>query len=289
MTAKGNTYRRRRAARKRKLSPKAALLGIAVIMLCYGVACALDSYIPRRKATEALTGYDAAALSLVTLPAETPQIMKDYEGFTVSFNPECHQPNYVAWELTATEADGELPRSSKFKADRQMPGCATLDDYRNSGFDRGHMAPAADMKWSEQAMADCHYLTNICPQDRKLNGGRWATLEGRCREWARRDSAIIIIAGPVLNDIMTRTIGPSEVPVPERFFKIILSPYVNPPRAIAFIMPNSPEVDPLEKLTVSVDQVEQITGFDFFSALPDSIEDAVERQYNFRDFDRKNK
>ena len=221
------------------------------------------------------------------MPDDLPSITKQYTGFSLSFNKVWHVPNYVAWELTADETYGETPRKSIFKPDNDIPGTPLLDDYRKSGFDRGHMAPAADMKWSADAMDDSHYLTNICPQDHSINGGCWSTLENKCRQWARRDSAIIIITGPILTDEITRTIGKSEIAVPERFFKVILSPYVNPPRAIAFIMPNTPTRDGIQTMATNVDQIEQITGFDFLSCLPDEIENEVEQQAKYNDFDRR--
>lgn len=228
-----------------------------------------------------LDGYD---LCKVVIPDETPEIMCFYTGFTVSFNPAWHVPNYVVWELTAQETDGSGRRNNNFAPDPGVMGCATLADYRRSGFDRGHMAPAADMKWSDRAMRDCHYLTNIAPQDHQLNSGRWNSLEQKCRTIARRDSAIIIITGPVLTDRITRTIGPSQVAVPERFFKVILAPYANPPRAIGFVMPNRQVPDPMGALAMTVDQVEEITGFDFFSDLPDEIENQIESTLRLRDW-----
>lgn len=231
----------------------------------------------------------ATELTQVVIPDETPEIMVDYEGFTVSFNPVHHQPNYAVWELTADKAYGSVARTSKFKSDPDVYGCATLDDYRKSGFDRGHMAPAADMKWSSKAMDDSHYLTNISPQDHTLNGGRWATLESKCREWAMRDSAIIIVCGPVLSDRLPRSIGPGKVSVPERFFKVILAPYTTPPRAIGFIMQNTGEKTGISTSAVSVDEIEDITGFDFFSALPDEIENDIEATFNYAHWQRKDK
>lgn len=226
-------------------------------------------------------------LAEVEIPKGVSEIKVDYTGFTISYNPQMHQPNYGAWELTASKAQGDLPRKSKFRPDPEIDGCASLDDYRNSGFDRGHIVPAGDMKWDTQAMDDSHYLTNISPQEHNLNGGRWATLENKCREWAIRDSVLIIIAGPILSDEMPRHIGKNEIPVPERFFKVILSPYTIPPRAIGFVMPNQAPQEGLEALAVSVDQVEAMTGFDFFGCLPDDIENEIEskanyRQWNFR-------
>lgn len=224
---------------------------------------------------------DVESLCRVVIPDDVPEIWLRYEGFNVSFNPAHHQPNYSSWELTGEEVDGAGERKSNFRADKDVYGCATLADYRNSGYDRGHMAPAADMKWSTQAMADCHYLTNICPQDRKVNGGIWNTLENKCRAWAERDSAIIIICGPVLSDYMPKTIGQSQVSVPARFFKVVLAPFTNPPRAVGFIIPNYPVDATLESMSMSVDDVEAATDFDFFSALPDDIENFVESRNSY--------
>ena len=120
-----------------------------------------------------------------------------------------------------------------------------------------------------------------------MNSGRWSSLEKLCRQWAQRDSALIIVTGPVLSDYLTRTIGPSHVTVPDRFFKVILAPYADPVRAIGFIVPNTPTSDGLESMATSVDRVEEITGFDFFSALPDDVETVVEQQANMRDWNRR--
>ena len=106
-------------------------------------------------------------------------------------------------------------------------------------------------------------------------------LEEKCRNWARIDSAIVIVAGPVLSDELTETIGSTGIVVPERFFKVILSPYANPPRANGFIMNNGYVEGGMQKAAVSVDSVEKVTGHDFFSQLPDSIEEQVEAECRF--------
>ena len=283
MANKSNTYRRRRNSRpNNNKRPKFLSVLLILVLLGIGVIYAFDY-------TEASTGitFQDKDLERVVIPDETPEIIKEYTGLVVSFNPAHHIPNYVVWELTETEAQGTEPRSSKFKVDPDVLGCPTLEDYRNSGFDRGHMAPAGDMKWSAQAMLDSHYLTNMCPQDRSINSGRWSTLESKCRQWALRDSSLIIVSGPILSDELTRAIGRTQVSVPERFFKVILAPYANPPRAIGFIVPNSPTSDGVESMAVSVDRVEEITGFDFFSALPDDVENTIEAQTNYRDWNRR--
>lgn len=222
---------------------------------------------------------------VVTNPALS-QVMVQYTGMTVSYNPDLHLPNWVAYELTADEADGSEPRYNTFRADPDVPGCATPDDYRNTGFDRGHIAPAADMKWSPEAMRESFLMTNITPQDGRLNRGAWSKLEEKCRQRARRDSAVIIIAGPVLTDTIDMHIGATGVAVPRRFFKVILSPTATPPVAIGFIMPNSYVEGGMQQCAVSVDSVESVTGHDFFSALPDDIEAAVESTHNFTRWSR---
>lgn len=281
-------YLDRRRKNPRPMPPKAkATIAVFAVIAIAAAALAIFAKGPEKIDINKDGEIDAEALMTVVLPDETPSIIKDYNGFTVNFNPAHHQPNYVVWELTGQETDGKVPRASKFKTDSDVYGCATLDDYRNSGFDRGHMAPAGDLKWSNQAMNDSHYLTNICPQTHKLNGGQWSSLENKCRQWAQRDSAIIIIAGPILSDQINQTIGDSQVSIPERFFKVLLSPYSNPPRAIAFIMPNFPPYPSIEASTTSIDNVEEITGFDFFSALPDEEEEYLEAQANYRDWNRQ--
>ncbi|MCH5222295.1 MAG: DNA/RNA non-specific endonuclease [Muribaculaceae bacterium] len=283
-------YQQRRAERERppRFNKRNYIFIAVALLIVSGAVVAIAQCNGGEKDAGALYR-NVEELQLVKLPDGTPEILKEYTGFTVSFNKLHHQPNYVAWELTAAEARGSLPRSSNFRPDFSVDGCATLDDYKNSGYSRGHIAPAGDMKWSTQAMEDSHFLTNICPQTTQLNGGRWSTLENKCREWAIRDGAIVIISGPILSDSISRTIGRSRVSVPDRFFKVILAPYVNPPRAIGFIMPNDPPYDALEAMATSVDIIEQITGFDFFSALPDEIEDKIEQEVKFRDWNRRSR
>lgn len=205
----------------------------------------------------------------------------DYEGFIVNFNPSQHIPNYSAWKLQGSKTEGEVKRSNKFRADELVRGCATLADYKKSGWDRGHIAPAADFKWSQTAMDNSHLLTNICPQDKSCNSGIWNRIEILSREWAKRDSVLYIVAGPMPMKNPAHTIGESKVAVPEKFFKVILAPYANPPRAIGFIVDNAPFRGKPYQFEATVDEVERLTGYDFFSALPDDIETKVESESRY--------
>lgn len=213
-------------------------------------------------------------------------LLKKYTGFTVMFNPENHTPDWVGWELLASETDGENSRGNRFWNDSELDGCAYTEDYRNAGYDRGHLCPAADQKWSARAMEDCFSLANIAPQDHALNSGAWSTLEKKERQWAKRDSALVIVAGPIYNDSDNNKIGSTGVRVPSAFFKVFLAPYVEKPRAIGFIYPNMKSVGNMENYAVTVDEVEKITGLDFFSALPDSIEDFVESHKLFKEWNQ---
>lgn len=221
-------------------------------------------------------------LEVKTAPG-LPEQIKEYTGFTVSFNEKTHMPNWVSWELTADKTSGPAVRKGKkFFKDYDIRGCAAHRDYSGSGYTRGHMAPAADMKWSEEAMIDCFSMANICPQVQELNSGTWGKVENKCREWALRDSALIIIAGPVINPpAPDEFIGDIEVAVPKQFFKVILAPYANPPRAIGFLMPQGKVFGGMQTTVVPVDSIEALTGHDFFFALPDSVETLIESKAQF--------
>lgn len=205
-----------------------------------------------------------------------PEQIIFHTGHTVSYNKNWKIPNWVSYELTIDETMGSEKRHDKFMCDPHVTtGSATLADYRNSGYDRGHMVPAADMKWSTSAMKESFYLSNICPQHKNLNQKRWKDLENKVREWAIADSAIIVICGPIVNEA-PKCIGSNKVTVPHGFFKVVLSPYKKTPQGIGFIFDNEHCSQPLRSHIVTIDSVESLTKLDFFSPLPDDIEDLLE-------------
>ena len=224
-------------------------------------------------------------LEKVILPSHLSSQLKEYEGFTVSFNKDNATPNFVAWELLGSEVQTGVERSDNFWQDIEIEGCPSYSDYTRSGYDRGHICPAADQKWSEKAMSDCFVMANICPQDHSLNAGAWNTLENKERIWAQRDSALIIIAGPLYSEEDKQFIGKdTKVRVPGAFFKAFLAPYVDQPRAIAFVYPNMTSPGNMENYAMSIDDLEEILGFDLFSSLPDEIEKDVEKSFSFREW-----
>lgn len=223
----------------------------------------------------------------VGMPEGLKSQIRDYTGFRVSFNKDRRTPNWVAWELSGARTEGPSKRSNRFWQDYSVEGCSSVDDYRKSGFDRGHMCPAAEQKWSEEAMRDCFVFANICPQDRALNSGAWNALENKERAWAKRDSAIVIIAGPIYDrSAGERSIG-NGVRVPDAFFKILAAPWIDKPRGIAFVYPNMHSPGNMQTYVMTIDQVEKITGYDFFEKLPDDLENEIESKASFREWNRR--
>ena len=128
-----------------------------------GIIVLVCNYIIARNKVDSpsLAQLSAIELQNVVVPDSLPDFRIEYSGHSVYFNPEWHIPMAVAYELLVSEADGMLPRHKNFERDNAIAGCATPTDYTNSGFDRGHMAPAGDMKWDRQAMNDSFKMTHI--------------------------------------------------------------------------------------------------------------------------------
>lgn len=205
-------------------------------------------------------------------------------GYTTSYNSDWLIPNWVAYDLTKPEVDGTVPRPKReFEPDPLAKGkSAEHRDYTNSGYSRGHMAPAADMKWSEQAMNESFYLSNVCPQIADLNGGVWQKLENRVRALAT-EATVYVCCGPVVGNKPQR-IGENGVAVPDRFFKVLCMQRKGRWQAVGFVFPNSACRGSMFDYAVSVDEVESLTGHDFFHNLPDEVETAIESAWKMKDW-----
>jgi endonuclease G len=239
--------------------------------------------ITTKQTTQTITTHmpSAKELEAPTLLTPRQEQIIHHLGYTVSYNKQTKLPNWVAYELTRVETQGNEKRNNRFIADPLVKGIiATNADYNHSGYDKGHMAPAADMKWSPEAMKESFYFSNMCPQRPGLNRKGWKVLEEKVRDWAIADSAVVIICGPILEK-SPKTIGRNQVVVPKKFFKVILSPFAKPIRAIGFLFDNDEATAPLRSYAVTVDSVEHLTGMDFFAPLPDNIERTVEGKCNY--------
>ncbi len=216
-------------------------------------------------------------LVMQTSPKGTPEQILKRTGYVASYNKTTLLPNWVAWHLTAERTEGSAKRSGvDFAEDTEVPEPRATDwDYYNSGYDRGHMCPAADNKWSKKAMEESFLFTNMCPQNGNLNRGDWNEMEMACRKWAKKYGDLYIVCGPILYKGKHKTIGKNKVVVPEAFFKVVLRTG-DDPQAIGFIYKNTSGNRPKDSYVNTVDEVERITGIDFFPSLPDDVEKNVE-------------
>lgn len=228
---------------------------------------------------------NGADIGLCVPIADRPEEMLRHGRFTVSYNAQTACPNYVSWCLTAAQTSGHVSRDgADFLPDPLLAPAkqVTTDDYRGSGFDRGHMCPAADNRYDGRAMTECFYMSNICPQDHALNAGAWATLEKACRRWAVQEDSIIVVCGPIFDE-QPATIGRAHrISVPCGFFKCVLSLRAGAEKAIGFVYTNTAERQSLDRAATSVDEVERLTKMDFFAALPDSLERRLEARYSLK-------
>lgn len=209
------------------------------------------------------------------------------DNYIISYNQTMLNPNYVGWELTAEETIGELPREEKFSPDPALPENLRIDtyEYSNSGFDRGHMAPAADMKFSPKAMEESFYMSNVCPQTHKLNAGGWLVIEERCRKWAKQEGKIYIICGPIYEQNTPKFIGKNvQIRVPDAFFKVVIAPNSEKPKGIGFYFLNNTETQAWRNAARTIDEIEQLTGYDFFHILPDELENKIESSFNIKEW-----
>ncbi|NVO20299.1 MAG: DNA/RNA non-specific endonuclease [Bacteroidetes bacterium] len=203
-------------------------------------------------------------------------------AYSLSYNEAFEQPNWVAYELTSEETQGNVKRTNKFAVDPLVStGTADKADYARSGFDTGHLAPAADMSWSPIAMKECFYYSNMSPQRPGFNRGIWKQGEELVRNWAKEYGSIYIVTGPILSKGLP-TIGHDHVAIPVYFYKVILDYQPNRIEGIGLVMKNESSKMPLQSFAVSIDNVEKMTGIDFFPLLPDDIENKVEGQLDIK-------
>jgi endonuclease G, mitochondrial len=202
------------------------------------------------------------------------------KGYLLAHSSDNKTPFWVIEHLTAEKANAKLPRQDKFVPDPDLKKGerAELSDYQGSGFDRGHMAPSADMQWNKQAMIESFYLSNMVPQvGEGMNRGIWKDLEEYIRNWAINRDELYIITGPIYEGGVNKTIGKNKVGVPSHLYKIVYDPYRA--EAIAFIMPNEKlNTEDMPKHIVTIRNIEQKTGLDFLSNLDKQVQDVIENK-----------
>lgn len=218
------------------------------------------------------------------IPLELPQYaenrkVKHYSSYTVSYNSETLNPNWVAYELTREKSNGNVVTRKGYHFVQDVDfGVKQADyyDFSNSGWDKGHLAPAADMKWDATAMKDCFYFTNCCPQNHDFNSGIWENLENNVRSWARKFGKVYVVTGPIFTDNTYGKLGVNEVWIPDMFFKACLAPKGAEYIAIGFVIENGNVSGNLNSFACAVDELEDRIGMNLFFNLDDSIESVAE-------------
>lgn len=222
---------------------------------------------------------DAVAQAVATkAPAglELPSYTDDEDiivhlGYTASYNHVSLCPDWVAWELTAEEANGQNDGQYSFSRDPDVRfPKASREDYSRSGFDKGHMAPRADMRWSCQALEESYYFTNICPQDHEMNSQAWRKIEELTRRLAKRYGSVFIVCGPIFGGDNPRKIG--GVSVPNAFFKALAVSTADGYRTVGFLVDNNPQSFSPRHYAVSVDSVEAVVGRNLFPLVDEEAE-----------------
>ncbi len=208
------------------------------------------------------------------IPHSDGQIIS-HTHYTLSYSEENEQANWVYYALTPDMVKGTVSRTDDFREDMAIEErSASLQDYKGSGYDRGHLAPAADMKLNRTSMSESFYLSNMSPQEASFNRGGWKNLEQLVRTWCLEEDTIYVVTGPIFQN-NKGTIGLNQVTVPGYYYKVIYDP-TNEVKMIGFIMPNEKLTNNLDSYTVAVDEIEKRTGIDFFSQLDDDIEEFLE-------------
>ena len=248
-----------------------------LLMVIFLVIIVLVILINLRKGGKETFPIDFDKTAFNYLPTSNTNQLVQHTHFTLSYSEKDEQAEWVAYQLTLNELRNAAERNDNFREDpKVLSGSATPDDYRRSGYDRGHLAPAGDMGFSEEAMSESFYMSNISPQDRAFNRGIWRTLETQTRDWAAESGSLYVVTGGVLTEKIKVIGTKNKVSVPKYFYKVLLDLEESDVKAIAFLLPNEGSDAPLSQFVISIDSLESMTGIDFFPALPDDLEEKLE-------------
>jgi len=210
----------------------------------------------------------------------------EHLAYSLDYNEDYEQADWVFYELTKEEVlNKNVPRKDKFIKDPTPTVTSALPtDYYKSGYDRGHLCPAADNRWSQEAMEESFYMSNMSPQDPDLNRKIWAELEEEVRKWAVENEKVFVVTGPILADGVKKKIGQSNVAVPNYFYKVVADLTGDEIKGVGFIFSNGENNGELKYYACSIDMVEERTKIDFFPNLDDYIEKQIETDVNYEDW-----
>ncbi len=233
------------------------------------------------------TPYKAVEFDASFLPSSTTGAIVNHNYFTLSYSEEHEQAEWVAYELSDRDlVKNDFDRPYFIEDKSVKTRSADWRNYKNSGYDRGHLCPAADRGFSYDAFKETFLTSNISPQDHEFNAGIWNRLEQKVRYWAETYNGVYVVTGGVLKGNM-KTIGDENVSVPNQFYKIVVAVSGENYKAIAFLIPNKASSESFYNYAVSIDEIEEVTGIDFFPNLDDAVEDNLEKMKNLKAWGRK--
>jgi len=221
------------------------------------------------------------------LPTSTTGQIIHHEAYSLSYSEIHEQAEWVAYELKKSQLATTNFKRPYFEVDNAVKtGAADWRNYKNSGYDRGHLCPAGDRNYSKLAHDETFLTSNISPQKHTFNAGIWNTLEQKVRYWASKYDGVFVVTGGVLKGKM-KTIGIEKVAVPNQFYKVLIAMNNGDPKMIAFLLPHENSNKPLYEFVVSVDSIEKLTGIDFFPELEDALENKLEASSDYKDWSFK--
>lgn len=218
------------------------------------------------------------------MPSSTTGAIVKHDHFVLSYSESYEQAEWVGYPLKKEHLTYDDRKRPYFIEDPKVKTkSADWRNYKRSGYDRGHLCPAGDRRFSEYAYNETFYTSNISPQDREFNAGVWNRLEGQIRRWVKKDGTHYIFTGGILEHGLEE-IGDEDVDVPLYFYKIVAKGTPKNMKVIAFLMPNKPSSKSIQQFTVTIDEVEKRTGIDFFNTLPIEVQQNIESKIIIRDW-----
>ncbi len=218
----------------------------------------------------------------IYLPTSTTKNIVKHTYYTLSYSEKHEQAEWVAYELKKEELSHNNFKRPFFIEDPMVKSnSASWKNYKHSGYDKGHLCPAGDRKFSKKAFDETFFTSNISPQLNNFNAGIWNRLEQKTRYWASKYDGVYVITGGILQKGL-KTIGKEDVSVPKYFYKILIDKTTDGYKAIAFLLPHKNSNKPLYEFVVPIDEIEKMTGIDFFYKLSNTTEDALEKSASYK-------
>ena len=256
---------------------KNRLIYTVLLLLCVIGFWLFDNYYTPAHYSEPNTENEKIPFAEDLLPSSTKNAIVVHNHFMLSYSEPHEQAEWVAYTLKKSHLTYDDRKRPYFIEDPKVrTKSADWKNYKRSGYDRGHLCPAGDRRFSEYAYNETFYTSNITPQNKEFNAGVWNRLEMQVRQWCRRYGTIYVITGGVLKGNMEE-IGDEDVDVPNAFYKILVRENADSYKVLAFLMPHKESNLPLSEFLVSVDQLESLTGLNFFENLKD-VESQLEGQ-----------